>query len=187
MQLLSIEAIKDIGQHFHSCLAPEHVSALLALLKDNYSLYHSFNRNIPLRYRLWVDGFNSGKQLPGLRKHEKEALASYCTLLFNVFGQSEGEPRAAFLHSFLNQSEEIFRQFVNNQEQLSKEEGSAGDSEEEELRRIGVHELQLESFRLRQVIEEVLVPSLTKVEAKELGSRVETLVEGLLDVTAFLC
>ncbi len=110
VQLLSIEVIKEIGEKYHDSLSPQHTTSMLALLKANYDFTYAFNQNITHRYKLWVDGFMGGKQgmkvLPGLLKQEREALSSYCVMLFNAFTHSPpaSDTRSQFFLAFLKYS-----------------------------------------------------------------------------------
>eukprot|EP00743_Colponemidia_sp_Colp-15_P003456 GILK01003731.1.p1 GENE.GILK01003731.1~~GILK01003731.1.p1 ORF type:complete len:1011 (+),score=223.74 GILK01003731.1:78-3035(+) len=92
VQLLLIDAFREVIDKHYPRLSVDLLMTLLAALEDSFRFAEAFNGQFALREKLWKDGFMSEmRQLPGLLKQEREALACAVKVLFRLFSDPRTE------------------------------------------------------------------------------------------------
>lgn len=93
LQLLMIETVNELfsNDNVYAQIPSEELLRLMALLKKSYLFAQRFNNDKELRMRLWREGFM--KQPPNLLKQESGSAATYISILFRMFADTD--PRRA--------------------------------------------------------------------------------------------
>ncbi|KAF3767230.1 hypothetical protein M406DRAFT_79680 [Cryphonectria parasitica EP155] len=93
LQLLMIETVNELfsNDNVYAQIPSEELLRLMAVLKKSFLFAQRFNNDKELRMRLWREGFM--KQPPNLLKQESGSAATYISILFRMFADTD--PRRA--------------------------------------------------------------------------------------------
>jgi len=181
VQLLLIDMLQEtVTQHYRH-ISPDGIMTLLDALRQSFEFAQDFNRHVELRKTLKRLGFmREMKQLPGLLKQEREALACTMKILFEVQQDTriqDGELADEAAERLVRTITLVLQNYVRKDQLLQEQAEAAGPepapnagdaavAAHQELE-VAAQETEREVLGLVPIVSEVVLRGLWKLQTEQ--------------------
>lgn len=120
LQLLMIETVNELfsNDNVYAQIPSDELLRLMGVLKKSFLFAQRFNNDKDLRMRLWREGFM--KQPPNLLKQESGSAATYISILFRMFADTDprrSESKADVENALVPLCKSIIRSYTSLDEE----------------------------------------------------------------------